>query len=204
MTVAAIVLVPDPAAALRDADGVPVIRRVAHAAWSGGALPLVLVSEDADGKLAGAVADLAVTAASPAGVAPGIAWFVAGQLAALAAVSETTAGLLWPFRHAWVDPETITSLVEAHGLTPEAIVQPAYAGKTGFPILVPITLTERLAGLAGRSGSEAVAALIAEGVPARVLELGDPGIVHDMATAHSALPAYQGPLQPTESATETA
>lgn len=196
MTVAAIVLVPDVAAALADADGEPAIRRVAHAAWSGGALPIVIVAEDVAGALAEAVADLPVTLARPGENPPGIAWFVSGQRAALVAVTETTAGLLWPFRHAWVDPETVTSLVEAHGTAPNAIVRPAYAGQIGFPILVPIAYTDRLAARAGLHGSEAVEAIVAGGVPALVVELGDPGIVHDLATPRSDLPGYQGPPQP--------
>jgi CTP:molybdopterin cytidylyltransferase MocA len=196
MTVAAIVLITDTAAALGDADGEPAIRRVAHAAWSGGAMPIVLVSPD-PAALADAVTDSPVTLARPAaGVGPGIAWFVAGGRAALAAVAETTAALLWPFRYAWVDPETVTSLVEAHGATPEAIVRPGYAGAAGFPILVPLALLERLAGKTGMHGEEAVAALIAEGVPVRLLELGDPGIVFDLATPRSDLPGYQGPPEP--------
>ena len=117
MTVAAIVLVP------------------AHAAWSGGALPIVIVSGEVAGPLAEAVADLPVTLARPeAHESPGIGWFVSGQRAAVAAVAETTAALLWPFRYAWVDPETVTSLVESHGIAPDAIVQPAYAGRPGFPV----------------------------------------------------------------------
>ncbi len=175
MTVAAIVLVPDTAAALSDADGEPAIRRVAHAAWSGGAMPIVLVSEEVAGPLADAVADLPVTIARPAaGEPPGIAWFVCGQRAALAAVAETTAGLLWPFRHAWIDPETVTSLVEAHGATPDIVVRPAYAGQAGFPILLPIGLTERLAAQAGLHGAEAVAAVIAQGVPVSALRARRP------------------------------
>jgi CTP:molybdopterin cytidylyltransferase MocA len=197
MTVAAIVLVPDTAAALGDADGEAAIRRVAHSAWSGGALPIVVVAEEGTGPLADAVADLPVTLARPGSDGPrGIAWFVSGERAALATVSETTAGLLWPFRHVWVDPETVTSLVEAHGVTPNAIVRPAYLGQTGFPILVPATLTERLAAQVGRHGAEAVDALITEGVPVRILELGDPGIVFDIGTPRSELPGYQGPPQP--------
>jgi CTP:molybdopterin cytidylyltransferase MocA len=103
---------------------------------------------------------------------------------------------MWPFRHAWVDPETVTSLVEAHGATPDAIARPTYAGRPGFPVLVPMALTERLAAKAGSHGAEAVAALIAEGVPDRNIELGDPGIVYDLATPRSALPGYQGPPEP--------
>jgi CTP:molybdopterin cytidylyltransferase MocA len=196
MTVAAIVLVPDETAGLGDADGVPALRRVVHAAWSGGALPIVVVAAQATGPLADAVADLPVTLDRPAASAPGIAWFVSGQRAAVAAVSEATAGLLWPFRHVWVDPETVTSLVEAHGVTPEAIIRPSYGGRAGFPILLPVALIERLAAQAPRHGEEAVAALIAEGAAHRTLELGDPGIVFDIGTPRSELPVYQGPPQP--------
>lgn len=195
MTVAAIVLVPDNAAALGDADGEPAIRRVAHAAWSGGALPIVVVAADTK-PLAEALAGLPVTLHEPGAVAPGVAWFASGLTAATKAVTETTAGLLWPFRHTWVDPETVTSLVEAHGPTPTAIIRPSYAGTPGMPVLVPAALTERLAALAPRHGVEAVEALIAQGVPVRVLELGDPGIAYDLATPRADLPEYQGPPRP--------
>lgn len=197
LTVAAIVLAPDALAALSDLDGEPAIRRVVHAAWSGGALPIVIVAQDSDGKLVEAVAGLPVTLTTPGVDMPrGIAWFVHGQRAALATVTETTAGLLWPFRYAWVDPETVTSLVEAHGATPSEIVRPAWSGQAGFPILVPAAFADRLGARIELHGGEAVAALVAEGLPIRELELGDPGIVHDMSTPRSALPGYQGPPQP--------
>jgi CTP:molybdopterin cytidylyltransferase MocA len=203
LTVAAIVLAPDSAAALADADGEPAIRRVVHSAWSGGALPVVVVARDLDGAIAGALAGMPVTlAAPPEDVAPGVAWFVLGQRTALAAVAEATAGLLWPFRYAWVDPETVTSLVEAHGRDSGEIVRPAFAGAEGFPVLVPAAFTDRLAAMTGLHGAEAVAALIADGAAHRVIELGDPGIVHDMATPRASLPAYQGPPQPGEPAPE--
>jgi CTP:molybdopterin cytidylyltransferase MocA len=200
MTVAAIVLVPDNAAALGDADGEPVIRRVAHAAWSGGALPIVIVAAE-NGPLAEALAGLPVAFATPTG-APGIAWFADGLRTAITTVTETTAGLLWPVRHAWVDPETVTSLVEAHGATLDTIIKPSYAGKPGLPVLAPAALVDRLAGLAPRHGLDAIDALIAEGVPVRGLELGDPGIVFDIATPHSGLPEYQGPPRPEAAAAQ--
>ena len=197
MTVAAIILAPDAVAALSDVDGEPAIRRVVHAAWSGGALPVVIVAEDTDGKLAEAVAGLPAVLTRPGtGESPGIAWFVYGQHVASEAVAETTAGLLWPFRYVWVDPETVTSLVEAHGATPGEIVQPAWSTQPGFPILVPVAFADRLAARISLHGGEAVAALVAEGVPLRVLELGDPGIVHDMSTPRSGLPGFEGPPQP--------
>ena len=197
MTVAAIVLVPDEGVALGDADGEPAIRRVVHAAWSGGALPIVVVAEDSDGKVAAAIAEMPASLSRPGPDEPkGVAWLVHGQKAAAAAVSETTAGLLWPARCAWVDPETVTSLVEAHGPAQEQIIRPAFSGQAGFPILVPQTLREKLLERIDLHGFQAVEALIASGTPHRILELGDPGIVFDVTTPRSELPGYQGPPQP--------
>ena len=193
MTVAAIVLAPDAAGALADADGEPAIRRVAHAAWSGGALPVVIVAVDPHGEIAAAVAGLPVMLVDPGAEPRGIAWFVAGQRGAHAAVAETTAGLLWPFRQAWVDPETVTSLVEAHGAAPESILRPVYAGRPGLPVLIPSAFTERLATRPDLHGTEAVEWLVAEGSPHLEQELGDPGIVHDMETPRASLPEYQAP-----------
>ena len=193
MTVAAIVLAPDAAAALDDADGEPAIRRVAHAAWSGGALPVVIVAADTAGEIAAAVAGLPVMIVDPGAEPRGIAWFVAGQRAAHQAVSESAAGLLWPFRQAWVDPETVTSLVEAHGAAPESVLRPVYEGRPGLPILIPAAFTDRLATRPDLHGADAVAWLVAEGAPYAELELGDPGIVHDMGTPRSELPEYQAP-----------
>jgi CTP:molybdopterin cytidylyltransferase MocA len=142
-------------------------------------------------------AELGLVLADPAPDDPrGIAWFARGMLAAAAAVAETSAALLWPFRFAWVDPETVTSLIEAHGATPDAIVRPSFGGRPGFPILIPIAFLERLAALSGQDGGEAVESLAAGGASVRVIELGDPGISHDVTTARADLPTYQGPPEP--------
>jgi CTP:molybdopterin cytidylyltransferase MocA len=197
VTVAAIVLVPDVEAALSDADGEPAIRRLCHSAWAGGALPIVVVVPAESSPLASAITDLPVVVANAvAGEAPGVAWFALGFRAAATAVTETSAGLMWPFRHAWVDPETVTSLIEAHGAAPDQILRPAFRGQPGFPILVPALLESRLAALPGLRGEEAVASLVAEGAALRVVELGDPGITHDIATSRAGLPGYQGPPEP--------
>jgi CTP:molybdopterin cytidylyltransferase MocA len=197
MTVAAVVLVPDLAVALSDADGEPAIRRVAHAAWSGGAMPVVIVSDDTGPDLAAALEGLPVTISRPGADEPrGVAWFLNGLRAAGAAVTEATAGLLWPVRCAWVDPETVTSLVEAHGGGAGEFVRPAFSGQTGFPILVPIALAERLAARLDLHAYQAVDAAVAAGAPVRVLELGDPGIAFDVTTPRASLPAYDGPPQP--------
>ncbi len=197
MTVAAIVIVPNSAAALAHSEGEPVIRRLAQSAWAGGALPIVLVCPDPDEEFERTLAELQVVAARPdPGVPDGIGWFAGGQQAAAAAVAETSASLLWPFRYSWVDPETVTSLIEAHGTAPDAIIRPTYGGQPGFPILVPNSLRERLKSLSGLHGEEAIEALIAAGVASLNVELGDPGIVHDGATSRSNLPDYQGPPAP--------
>ena len=52
MTVAAVILAASPDSALADADGQPAARRIAEAAWSGGAIPVVLVSFDPEGRVA--------------------------------------------------------------------------------------------------------------------------------------------------------
>ena len=197
MTVAAVVLVPEPTAALAPADGEPALRRLVQAAWSGGALPTVVVASATPEELSQAVAELGLTLTCPTVDEPhGIAWFVNGMRTAVATVAETSAALLWPFKFVWVDPETVTSLVEAHGATPNAIVRPAYAGQPGFPVLIPVALIERLATLSGQHGEEAVQSLVSAGVPIRQIELGDPGIVHDIATPRGDLPRYQGPPEP--------
>jgi CTP:molybdopterin cytidylyltransferase MocA len=197
VTVAAIVLVPDVETALSDADGEPAIRRLIQVAWAGGALPIVIVAPPEASPLAPATADLPVVIANAAaGQAPGIAWFALGLQAAARAVTETSAGMLWPCSHAWVDPETVTSLVEAHGAAPDRILRPAFRGQPGFPILVPAALESRLAALPSLRAEEAVASLVAEGLPLRVLELGDPGITYDVSTPRAGLPGYQGPEEP--------
>ena len=197
MTVAAIVIVPNSAAALALSEGEPVIRRLVQSAWAGGALPIVVVCPDADDEFERALAELQVVSTRPDPSAPhGIGWFAGGQQAAAAAVVETTASLLWPFRFSWVDPETVTSLIEAHGAAPDTIIRPTYGGQVGFPILVPNSLTERLKAMSRLHGEEAIEALIAAGFASLNVELGDPGIVHDGATPRSGLPDYQGPPAP--------
>ncbi len=197
MTVAAIVLVPDPALALADSDGEPAIRRIVQSAWAGGALPIVVVAvgaADPASALAGAVSGLqAILVEPPSGPGPGMPWFLAGFEAAIGAVAEVSAAMLWPVRHPWIDPETVTSLIEAHGPSGEAILRAAYAGEAGFPILVPAALRGALGATSALHAPDAIAELAAAGTPVTSLELGDPGIVKDASTPRSQLPAYGGP-----------
>ena len=189
------ILVPDAAAALADADGEPALRRLVRSAWSGGALPIVVVARDGTA-LEAAVADLPVTIVSAPAAEPGIAWFVHGAQASKAAVADVTAALLWPFRYAWIDPETVTSLLEAYGAVPGRILRPSFGARAGFPVLLPASLLDRLAAMTGLHAEEAVARLVDEGTEQRLLELGDPGIAHDVSTPRGDLPAYQGPPGP--------
>jgi molybdenum cofactor cytidylyltransferase len=201
MTVAAVIIVPEAAAGLAAVDGEPALRRVAQSAWSGGVIPIVVVTPEPGEAIAQPLADLQVTFVPPGPDEPrGIAWFVCGLRTALESVSDTTAALLWPVPHVWVDPETVTSLVEAHGAHAGEMVRAVYGGQPGLPILIPATLVDRLAALSGQRGVEAVEALAAEGVPLRLIELGDPGIVHDISTPRADLPAYQGPSEPASGA----
>jgi len=48
MTVVAVILAASPESALADAGGVSRVRRSVDSAWSGGALPVVVVSFDPD------------------------------------------------------------------------------------------------------------------------------------------------------------
>jgi CTP:molybdopterin cytidylyltransferase MocA len=197
MTVAAVFLIPEPPDALSTADGDPILRRLSQIAWAGGAMPTVVVTAGASDELRSMATELGVVVADPTPDDPrGIAWFVRGMRTAATAVAETSAALLWPFRFAWVDPETVTSLIEAHGATPDSIVRPSFGGRPGFPILIPIAYLERLAALSGQHGEQAVETLAAGGVSIRVIELGDPGIVHDFTTPRADLPGYQGPPEP--------
>lgn len=198
MTVAAVILAASPDSALADADGLPSIRRIADAAWSGGATPVVAVAADPDGRVAAALAGAAVTLAEPAPVAVG----AAGQMArgvdvARAEVTETDGALLWPARLTWVGPETVTSLIELHGIAPDAVLRPTWEDEPGWPVLVP---ADRLGGLCGiapdRMPDDVVADLLAAGAVERRVALGDPGVVLDRDTPRSALPAYIGPPEP--------
>ena len=96
--------------------------------------------------------------------------------------------MVWPTAYAWVDPETLTSLIEAHGVDPVTILRPACDGTPGWPVLLPLT---RIGG----------ADPLADLGSARLLDLGDPGTIHDSSTPRSQLPPYLGPARPTSGLT---
>jgi molybdenum cofactor cytidylyltransferase len=197
VTVAAVILAASAESALADADGLASVRRIADAAWSGGATPIVVVSADPDGRVAASLAGAAVTLAEPAPRELG----PAGQMArgievGLGEVREATGALLWPARMTWVGPETVTSLIEAHGTQPETVLAPRYEGDRGWPILLPIAALDDLRGVAADQMPDAIVDVLLERWTESPLELGDPGTTNDRETPRSALPPYIGPVDP--------
>jgi len=198
VTVAAVVLAATPDSALADADGMPSVRRIVDSAWSGGAVPIIVVAHDPDGSVSGALTGSAATLAEPAPLDRGPAGQIArGIEAALEEIHETDAALVWPARFTWVGPETATSLIEAHGTQPGALLRPSYEGEPGWPVLVPVALLSGLAAVAGdRMPDDVVADVVAGGAREVLLELGDPGVRHDRTVPRASLPPYVGPTDP--------
>jgi len=197
MTVAAVILAMEPGAALRKVEGVANARRLADTAWAGGALPIVVVAPDPDGAVALALGGSAAVLAAPAPAGGAAGQVVRGVDVARAEVEGTDAALLWPARMGWVDAETVTSLIEAHGVDRSAVLRPAFRGLPGWPALVPTAHLEALRGAgADRGEAELLDGLAASGVPTRTVELGDPGTAHDLATAFADLPPFEAPPAP--------
>jgi CTP:molybdopterin cytidylyltransferase MocA len=200
MTVAAVILAATPASALADADGTPAVRRLVDVAWSGGATPVVVCSFDPDGSVGQALANAEVTLVEPAAPDRGpVGQIVNGIDAAARLVTETEAALVWPARMTWVDAETVTSLIAAHGADRDAVVRPSWQGDPGWPVLIPVAHLEALRGLAvDRMPGELIDDLGAGGVSVRVVETGDPGVSIDVATPAGDLPPYDGPPEPAD------
>lgn len=196
MTVAAVILAASPDSALADADGVPRIRRIADAAWAGGAMPIVVVSFDPDGAVAAALAGVPATLAEPAPPEAGPAGqMTRGIETAIALVAEVGAALLWPARMCWVGPETVTSLLEANGVDPSTVLRPAWRDEPGWPLLVPVDRLDALR----RQPPDRMPPAVAEAMFAtggRTLPLGDPGTAIDGGTPRADLPPYEGPAEP--------
>ena len=197
MTVAACILATSPDAALREVDGHPNGRRLVDAAWAGGALPVVVLAPDPDGAVAASLAGSPAVLGTPAPVDGGPAAQMAKAIdLARGEVDGTEAALLWPARHGWVDAETITSLIEAHGSERNAVIRPAFHGVAGWPILVPVAHLEALRALDPALEPPAISAALAATLPSRALELGDPGVVLGIDTPRAALPPFEGPPEP--------
>jgi CTP:molybdopterin cytidylyltransferase MocA len=199
MTVAAVILAASPESALADVEGQARVRRIADAAWSGGALPIVVVSFDPEGAVAAALAGAAVTLAEPVPPPKGspAAQMLRGIEVASAEVRDVDGALIWPARRVWVSPETVTSLIEAHGVDRSTMLRPAYDGEAGWPVLLPAAGASLLTGVAAdRMPDMILEDLAAAGLPVRMIELGDPGATHDADVPRADLPPYLGPSEP--------
>jgi CTP:molybdopterin cytidylyltransferase MocA len=198
VTVAAVILAASVDSALADAAGIPRVRRLADSAWSGGATPIVVVAPDPDGAVALALAGAPVTLAAPAPPEGGpVAQIARGLDVARSEISATDAALVWPARMTWVGPETVTSLLEAHGVDSETVLRPAYRGEPGWPVLVPMAQLATFRALSPTlMPDELMAAFLAGGVAVRLIDLGDPGTTIDGATPREDLPPYDGPAEP--------
>ncbi len=197
MTVAAVILSATAEGSLADALGRPRVRRLVDLAWSGGALPIVVVSPDPDGAVATALAGSEASLGTPAPEVSGpVGQMVHGVDLAVAAVGETSAALLWPGQMAWVGPETVTSLIEAHGMDPDAVLRPSWHGAPGWPVLLPISRLDALRAVApDLMPPDVIDSLVARAT-SRLVELGDPGVVHGVDTPFGDLPPYEGPPEP--------
>jgi CTP:molybdopterin cytidylyltransferase MocA len=197
MTVAAVILSATAEGAIADTLGQPRVRRLADLAWSGGALPIIVVSPDPDGVVAAALAGSEALYGSPAPPEAGpVGQMVRGAELALAEVHATSAVLLWPGRMVWVGPETITSLMEAHGMDPATMLRPTWHGDPGWPVLLPVAHLAALRAVAADRMPPDVIADLAAAVPARDVEMGDPGVILDADTSVADLPTYEGPPDP--------
>ena len=204
MTVAAVILAASPASALADADGTPGVRRLSDIAWAGGATPVLVCAFDPDGAVAAVLANAEVTLVDPADPAGGpVGQMVNGVRAAVTLVTDTDAALVWPARMAWVDAETVTTLIAAHGEDRSTVLRPAYGGEPGWPVLLPLRHLDALAALGvDRMPSDLLVDLEGAGVPFRVVETGDPGVTHDVSTPRADLPPFDGPPEPAAHAEE--
>ena len=197
VTVAAVILSATIEDALTDTRGQPRVRRLVDLAWSGGALPVMVLSPDGDGAVAAALAGTEAVWGPPAPPEAGpVGQMIRGAELSLIEVRETTAFLIWPAQMIWVGPETITSLIEAHGAYPAALLRPGWRGEAGWPVLLPATCLDALRAISADRMPPDIVADLLDAVPSRVLEVGDPGVTHDADTPFDALPAYQGPPDP--------
>ena len=197
MTVAAVILSATADNALGDTMGQPRVRRLADIAWAGGAIPVIVLSPDPDGAVAATLASTEARHGTPAPVERGpVGQMLRGIEIAVAEVRETTAALIWPARMVWVGAETVTSLIEAHGPDPATVLVPGWQGEPGWPVLVPLARLDAMRAIAPDLMPPDVVRTLAAAVPSRVIEMGDPGVIHDADTALADLPAYQGPPEP--------
>lgn len=165
-----------------------------ESAWAGGATPIVVVAPDVDGAVAAALAGSPAILAEPAPDESGpVGQIARGIRVAADAVTETDAAFIWPGRMAWVDAETVTTMIEAHGAQRDSLLRPIYEGEVGWPVLMPMSRLESFAA----QGANLMPDELVDGMgSATTLDLGDPGSIHDLSTGMDDLPDYQGPAGP--------
>lgn len=198
MTVAAVILCATTDSALADTDGRPAARRMVEAAWAGGAVPIVVVAPERDGAVAASLAGSNAVLAEPAPAEGGpVAQIRRGLAVARERVTDSQAALIWPGAMVWVDPETVTSLIEAHGVNDGRAIRPTFRGDAGWPVLLPLGADAVLAQASpDRMPDDLIDDLAAGGIPVQTLALGDPGTTHSRATPSDELPPYEGPSEP--------
>jgi len=96
----------------------------------------------------------------------------------------------------WVGPESITSMIEAHGVMANEILRPSFEGEAGWPVLLPAAGVAVLPDVDPSLMPGAVVERLTATIPSRTIELGDPGTTHDRDTPRADLPAYSGPIEP--------
>ena len=165
-----------------------------ESAWAGGATPIVVVAADPAGSVAAALAGSPAILAEPAPEDGGpVSQIVRGIRVAADAVTETDAAFIWPGRMVWVDAETVTTMIEAHGAQRESLLRPTYEGEAGWPVLLPMSALDTFAA----QSPDLMPDELVDGMGrATTLDLGDPGSTHDLSTAMDDLPDYQGPAGP--------
>lgn len=197
MTVAAVILSATAEGSIADTLGQPRVRRLTDLGWSGGALPIIVVSPDPDGVVKAALVGSEAVYGSPAQPEAGPAGqMVRGAELALAEVHDTSGVLLWPAGMTWVGPETITSLIEAHGTDAGAMLRPAWQGDPGWPVLLPIEHLDALRSIAPDRMPPQIIDDLAAAIASRIVEVGDPGVIFGADTAPEDLPRYEGPPDP--------
>ena len=100
----------------------------------------------------------------------------------------------------WRELETranqIARALEAHGVAADAVLRPTWQGQSGWPVLVPGVHLAALSAVGpDLMPPDAIEALVST-VASRALDLGDPGVVHDVDTPRADLPPYEGPPEP--------
>ncbi len=148
------------------------------------------MAADPDGRIAEVLAGSPAVVVDP-GKASEVATYRIGAEMAAQVVHETGAVLLWPGRMTWVDPETVTSLMESHGRSRGEVIRPRRAGESGWPVLVPLTELSAVLAVPGGSIEQALLDAVVE-----TLELGDPGSVLGAEVALDELPDFAGPPEP--------